>query len=466
MRRAVLRLYHGLPAPLWSVAASLRGLHLHSWRYGPETDGLVAAALEREQWSGTQWRSWQEEQVARLLHRAAVTVPYYREHWTARRRCGDRASWELLEHWPLLAKATVRAQPSAFVADDRGRRLFAEHTSGTTGTPLRLWWGREAVRAWYALFDARWRQWHGVSRHDRWAILGGQLVVPVSRTRPPYWVSNAGLRQLYLSTHHLAPATIAAYLEAIGRFRARYIYGYPSALYTLARHAEPGIGHALGLRVALTNAEPLYPWQRQAIEQSLHCPVRETYGMAEIVTAAGECDAGRMHLWPDVGVVEVLRDDGVVASQGRGELVCTGLVNTAMPLIRYRVGDRAEVPAASDPCPCGRRLPLLRSIEGRSDDVLQTADGRVVGRLDPVFKAELRLHEAQVIQETRTTLRVRYVPAPGFGADDERAIIAGLRDRLGPVDVTLEPVAALPRGANGKFRAVVCRLGRPAGGDA
>jgi phenylacetate-CoA ligase len=462
----MLQLYHGLPTPLWSVAASLRGFHLRAWRYGRETDGLVDAALERERWSVERWRSWQEEQVARLLHRAAVAVPYYRDHWTARRRRGDRASWELLEHWPLLSKATVRAQPTAFLADDCGRRLFPEHTSGTTGTPLKLWWTRDVVRNWYALFEARWRRWHGVSRHDRWAILGGQLVVPVSRKRPPYWVSNAGLRQLYLSTHHLAPATIAAYIDAMGRFRARYVYGYPSALHALAVHAPADAARALGLRVALTNAEPLYPWQRQAIERSLQCPVRETYGMAEIVTAAGECERGHLHLWPDVGIVEVMRDDGIVAGEGRGELVCTGLVNTAMPLIRYRVGDRAEVPPPAEACPCGRRLPLIQSLDGRADDVLQTADGRLVGRLDPVFKADLRLQEAQVIQETRTSLRVRYVPAAGFGADDERAIVAGLRDRLGPVEVTLEPVALLPRGANGKFRAVVCRVGRAPDGAA
>src|SRR4051794_36060673 len=460
MRRALLQLYHGLPTPLWSLAASLRGFYLRSWRYGPETDELVEAALEREQWSTARWRGWQEEQLARLLHRAVIAVPYYREHWSARCRRGDRASWEVLEHWPLLSKATVRAQPAAFLADDCDRELFPEHTSGTTGTPLQLWWSRDAVRSWYALFEARWRRWHGVSRHDRWAILGGQLVVPVSRTRPPYWVSNAGLRQLYLSAHHLAPATIAAYIEAIQRLGARYIFGYPSALPTLAVHAPAGTGRALALRVALTNAEPLYPRQRQAIERWLQCPVRETYGMAEIVTAAGECEAGCMHLWPDVGVVEVLRDDGIVAGEGKGELVCTGLVNMAMPLIRYRVGDRAEVLAPTEACSCGRRLPLLCALDGRADDVLQTADGRLVGRLDPVFKADLRLQEAQVIQETRTCLRVRYVPAAGFGAEDERAIVAGLRDRLGPVEVTLEPVALLPRGANGKFRAVVCHIGQ------
>jgi len=76
-----------------SVAASLRGLYLRSWRYGPESERLVAEALEREHWSAERFKAWQEERLASVLHRAATCVPYYREQWAARRRQGDRASW-------------------------------------------------------------------------------------------------------------------------------------------------------------------------------------------------------------------------------------------------------------------------------------------------------------------------------------------------------------------------------------
>src|SRR5919108_1156824 len=114
MRDTVLRLYHRLPAPTRSVAASLRGLYLRSWRYGPETERLVAEALEREQWSPERWKIWQEERLAYVLHRAATQVTYYREQWAARRRRGDRASWEYLENWPILEKEVVRETPRAF----------------------------------------------------------------------------------------------------------------------------------------------------------------------------------------------------------------------------------------------------------------------------------------------------------------------------------------------------------------
>ena len=459
MNETLLRIYHHLPAAARSLAASMRGAYLRAWRYGPETERLVEEALARESWSPEKWKTWQEERLAQVLHRAATRVPYYRQQWAERRRKGDRASWEYLENWPVLGKEPVRRNPRAFIADDcEPRKMLRVQTSGTTGTPLQLWHSRRTLRAWYALFEARWRRWYGISRHDRWAILGGQLVTPVRQQRPPFWVWNSALRQLYLSSYHLAPDLVADYLDALVRYRVVYLLGYTSALFALAYETlRLGRGDVRP-RVVITNAEPVYDYQREVIVRAFQCPVRETYGMAEMAAAAGECERGSLHLWPEAGIVEVLEGGEPVARGQSGELVCTGLVNLDMPLIRYRVGDRGTLPAEDTGCPCGRLLPTIQSVEGRLDDVLYTRDGRRVGRLDPVFKADVPIKEAQIIQESFTRVRVRFVPAPEFDAAAARFIRQGLRDRMGEVEVELEPVAQIPRGANGKFRAVVCRV--------
>jgi phenylacetate-CoA ligase len=451
---SLLALYHRLPAgPARSAVATLRGAYLSRWRYGPETDRLVAEALDRDAWDAGRWGAWQDERLAELLHRAATTVPYYRAQWAARRAGGDRAAWDVLANWPVLEKDPVRRQPDAFLADGcRRQRMFRERTSGTTGTPMVLWWSRAAVRQWYALFEARTRRWYGVDRHVPWAILGGQLVAPVSQRRPPYWVWNAAMHQLYLSAYHLSPGAVPHYLRALARYQVRYILGYSSALEALARGAH---GHPVPpLAVAVTNAEPLLDHQRKAIEQGLGCAVRETYGMAEGVAAASECAGGRLHLWPDAGVVEV-----VAAPDGEaGELLATGLLNPDMPLIRYRVGDRATLDPGTEACACGRGLPRLQSVEGRSDDVLYTRDGRPVGRLDPVFKAAGTIAEAQIVQETMDRIRVRLVPTPAYRAADGRSVADEIRRRMGPVEVVVEEVSMIPRSSNGKFRAVVSQL--------
>jgi phenylacetate-CoA ligase len=249
------QIYERLPPPLQSVAASIRGYKLRSWRYGADADRLAAEALERDRWSAEAWRSWQEDRLARILHRAATAVPYYREQWAGRRRRGDRTSPEHLENWPILTKQTLRSSPRAFVADDCDvRRMLLIETSGTTGTPLALWRSRKTETAWYALAEARLRLWNGVSRHDRWSNIGGQRVTPGNRKKPPFWVWNAAMHQLYLSTYHTAPANVPAYLEAMARYRVRHVLGYPSGMNALASVAlEKGL-KAARLELFISNA--------------------------------------------------------------------------------------------------------------------------------------------------------------------------------------------------------------------
>jgi phenylacetate-CoA ligase len=456
------RLFAVLPYPLKMAAAAARGYYLESWRYDDRTAERVAQVLERESWSAERWRSWQEERLARLLVFAAREVPFYREVWSTRRSRGDQAPVEDLASWPVLEKEPLRRNPRAFVADSAGReKLFKESTSGSTGTPISLFWDREATRGWYALVEARCRRWHGLDREDRWAIVGGQPIAPARQSKPPFWVWNAAMNQLYLSGSHLSPELIPFYLEAIKKHRVRWLYGYSSALDSLSRWGE---GHAkLGLEMVMSNAEPLYEHQRKRIQKAFGCPTRETYGMAELVAAASECGAGRLHQWPEVGVAELEQDDGAIVAQrpgASGNLIATGLLNFAQPLIRYRLGDRITFDDEME-CACGRSLPRIAAIEGRSDDMVVTPDGRRLGRLDPIFKGGLPLHEAQIVQETEERLRLRLVPAAGYGEETEEELRRRFRERVGEMELVIEEVERLERGRNQKLRSVVSLLGRP-----
>jgi phenylacetate-CoA ligase len=454
-------IYGALPQWARLLSANLHAFNLVRTRYSRDTERLIAEARERELWSREEWQKWQSERLAEVLRHAALNVPYYRQYWAARRARGDRASWEYLENWPILDKATLAAMPRAFVAENAPRGLLPQYTSGTTGTPRRIWWSRATTVAWYAMFEARWRRWYGVNRNDAWANAGGQLVTPVQQSRPPFWVWNRPLRQLYLSSYHLAPRFIPYYLDALRQYRIRYLFGYTSSLYALAQEAlRLGYGD-VRMQVVITNAEPVFDYQRRVIAEAFQCEVRETYGMTEIVTAAGECLHGRLHMWPEVGIVEILENGSPVPAGTPGSLVATGLLNIDMPLIRYAIGDRASLEGNVPACSCGRPLPVFRSIEGREDDVLYGTDGRQIGRLDPVFKAGLPIREAQIIQDAPDRVRVLCVPLASFSRNDAEAIRARLRRRLGDLHITVESVDQLMRGPNGKIRSVICRVPPP-----
>lgn len=455
-----LKAYSTLPYPLKIIAASLYGIRLQTIRYSSDTDRLVSEALARENWTSDQWDIWRQEHIAQMLWQASRNVPYYRTQWEMRRRKGNRSSVDRLQNWSVLSKDAVRDNPQAFVADGTDlRQQVVEHTSGTTGKPLTLWMNKEAVRLWYALFEARWRNWYGLSRHERWGILGGQMVTPFAQNKPPFWIWNMGMKQLYFSSYHLAPQNVEAYLDAIQRYKLIYLLGYASSLYSLAQLALEKHLIIPTLKVVISNAEPLYAHQREVISKAFQCPVYDTYGLSENVCAASECLQGKFHLWPEVGVTEILDDNNDMSlSIGKtGRLVCTGLLNPTMPLIRYDLGDRGFL-STETTCPCGRSLPVLGGIDGRNDDVLLTTDGRRIGRLDTVFKTDLPIREAQIIQESQTRVVVRYVPAFDTSSADLKMLVNRLREHLGEIEILLEAVELIPRSPNGKFRAVISNL--------
>ena len=449
MTARLLKFYHRLPSRMRSAAATVHGWYLNRWRYGAGSEELAQEARERDSWSTAQWDKWREERVAYILHRAATRVPYYRDHWQERRRKGDRASWEMLANWPLLEKNAVRMNPQAFLADDCDpRRMYKEQTSGTTGTPLKIWRSRSTLSTLHAIVDARTRGWDEIPAGARWARLGGQLVTPVRRRRPPFWVWNAAMRQLYLSAYHLAPDLIPHYLDALVRYRIVLLAGYPSAVQALAHEAVRLGRRDLQMTAVHANAEPVLPEQRAIIAEAFQCPIRESYGMAESVAAAGECSAGRLHQWPEFGHVEIQAD---------GELVCTGLLNPDMILIRYRVGDRGQPPLDNTPCACARSLPAMGRIEGRISDVLLTPDGRQGVRMGAVF-FDLPVRQSQIVQEQLAVVRVRVAPDDAFRPKHERIIAERVRERMGNVRVVVERVTEVPRTSSGKLQSIVSNL--------
>src|SRR2546422_2303421 len=164
-----------------------------------------------------------------------------------------------------------------------------------------------------------------------------------------------------------------------------YLLGYPSALYALAREVlRLGRGDVT-MRVAITSAEQLPEWQRETIAAAFGSPVRQTYGMSETVAWASECERGTLHLWPEVSLIEVLADDRVTAPGEFGEFICTGLLNADFPLIRCRLGDAGRLAPSGTLCACGRTLPALAAVDGRTNDLLLTRDGRRVAWFHPVW---------------------------------------------------------------------------------
>jgi phenylacetate-CoA ligase len=410
-------------------------------------------------------RALQHERLSRLVARARVHVPYYRSLDLAPPPGGRdpvEALARTLAAIPTLDKPTYRDRASEFIAQDVAPpRLRRGKTSGTTGTALPLWYTPETLAEEYATVW-RLRRGCGVSLRDPHASFGGQIIVPFAQQRSPFWRHNHHGRQVLFSLYHMNPENLSHYVDGLHRIPMRYAQGYPSALHLVARAMLEGgrplrPGH---LAAVFTSSESLLAFQRETIERAFGAPVRDRYGTSEFAVSMTACGENRLHVDMEFCIVEVEVEEES-EEWVRGPLLVTGLSNEATPFLRYRIGDVGT--RLKRPCSCGRAGDVFLDIDGRVEDYVITPDGRLVGRLDHVFKDQLDVAEAQILQDTREAIEVRLVPREGWSLASERNLLKEIRARLGEaIRVELKLVSSIPREANGKLRAVKSHVGRRA----
>ncbi|MGH0031494.1 MAG: phenylacetate--CoA ligase family protein [Myxococcota bacterium] len=416
---------------------------------------------ETGRWSLERLLELQRDRLDLLVERARLHVPYYRDLGPPSDASDPaQAIAETLAAIPPLDKLAYRDQPEAFIARDvPRRRLISGRTSGTTGTALPLWCTPETLAEEYA---SVWRMRREVGVEDPATpnlTFNGNIVVPFAQTDPPFHRTSAYDHRALFSVYHMTPTNLRSYVDAVHRLPARYIEGYPSAIHLVARALlqqgrpfEPGRIDAI-----FTSSESLLAFQRETIEKAFGAPVRDRYGVSEKVVSMTECAEGSLHVDMEFCIVEVERsaeDDDTET----GSLLVTGLSHDATPLFRYRIGDVGT--RSKRPCPCGRAGDVFLAVDGRIEDYVMTPDGRLIGRLDHIFKDQHDVAEAQILQDTKEAVQIRVVPRESWNDGGERALRKEVRARLGDeISVSIELVQDIPREPNGKLRAVKSRVG-------
>jgi phenylacetate-CoA ligase len=439
----VMDLYWRLPVPVQEAALSLYSLRLDRWYYGRRFEELLT------DFHTTRFDA--AHHLGRLLDTAAEHVPAYRGRIPAG---GD--PFERLAAIEPLHRQRVREHEDEFLDSRlRKRRLFKDKTSGSTGTSLTIYWDRPSVQHLMAAFEARVRNPVMVGKDTPRSMLGGRAVVKGATKSPPFWRYNRRWQQLYLSSYHVSNANAPGYIEAIRKHRSVWLTGYGSAIAALAEAAmERGVD-PLPLRGVVVSGDTLQPGMRASIEKFFQCRCYDSYGQVEGVAMAMECEHGRLHVVPEVGIVEILRDDGTAAAPGEvGELVGTTLCNMAMPLLRYRTGDEAAM-AVDQSCACGAETPIIEALEGRTDDYLVTLDGRRIGRLSTAMKRSPSIHSAQLRQHRPGHARLLVRPTATYKPEDAEAVKADILERIGPFEIDIVEVDEIPTTPKGKTPLVV-----------
>jgi phenylacetate-coenzyme A ligase PaaK-like adenylate-forming protein len=449
-----MALYWRLPTTIQEWGLSLYARHLERLYYGPGYEASVEQLRPLQFFSGPELAQWQDERLRSIVEIAATRVPYYRRKWQARDWRSVISSCAL-QALPCVEKQALRQNERQFLTEDVSlKSLWIEKTSGTTGTALRIYWPKSMLPQWWALVEVAIRNVAGVAQDLPRAMVGGRTIVHGNSKRPPYWRFNRRWRQLYLSSYHISKATTAEYVEALRRYGSQWITGYGSVIAALAQSAlEIGLP-PLKMRAVIVSGDTLLPGMRCSIEKFFDCKCYDSYGQCEAVCMAMECRQGRLHTVPAAGIWEILREDGSLCRPGEvGEIVATGLLNDAMPLIRYRVGDYAAWAEDQD-CRCGNPAPIITRLEGRMDDYLFTADGKKVGRL-AAFKRCPTIHSAQLVQDRPGHAYLLVRPGQNYRPADAGAVRADIFEHIGHCEIDIVEVPEIPKTPTGKTKLVI-----------
>lgn len=449
--------------PVWGQHAAVTafGAYWHWARFGPGFSKRVQAFEERERFSKEAWDAWTAAATKALLQHAVTHVPFYRDTWSRDQK--QAAEQGELQGIPLLEKEPLRATPTRFLADNiKPRMKWVFHTSGSTGTPIASYYTLSELRDSLAVREVRSARWAGVSFQQPRATFSGRMVEPNPESRGPYHRFNAVERQVYFSAFHLRKETAAQYVLALREHKIAWLTGYAVSWFLLGRlMLELGIKPP-PLKAIITTSEKVTQPMRAVMEQAFGCPVFEEYSTVENAVFASECEHRKLHVSPDVGVLEILRPDGsACGAREPGEVVVTRLGHRYQPLVRFRLGDVAEWDG--QPCTCGRSLPVLASVVGRLEDVVTGPDGRQMVRFHGLYIDLPNVIEGQVVQEAVDRMTLRIVGTAAFGEADEKVLLDRVRQRLGPeMKARVERVDHIERTKAGKFKAVISMVGKQA----
>lgn len=419
--------------------------------------------LEQSQWlRPDELRAAQLRQLDGVLRHAFATCDGYRTQWNGHYDASKPLSQERFAQLPLLSR---RALQDGF-DELRSRRPPESHgaaieqrTSGSTAAPVRLLTTRLSSLYWNAI-TLRDHIWHRRDFRRKLAVIRRES----EKSAASNWgAATAGLIATGPAVGNSIQSDAATLLEWLQQESPGYLFTYPSLVTELARLSIERKVSLPGLLEVRTFAESLGGDVRPLCHEAWGVPLTDLYSATESGYLALQCpEHPHYHVQSEGVLLEVLDDDDMPCEPGQvGRVIVTSLHNFAMPLVRYDIGDYAEV---GEPCSCGRGLPVLTRILGRVRNMLVTADGR---RYWPVFGTRALMDSApirqyQFVQTTPQRIEARLVVNSPLTIDQERAVRSRVVSQLPHgIDVQIVYCERLERSAGGKYEEFLSEIPQP-----
>ena len=419
--------------------------------------------VNKNQWlSKNDLNQLQEKKLKNILNYSFKYVPYYRKKYM---EVGidlkNLQRTENLNQIPLLTKSEINKNRQNLISTRIKKNiLIPNSTSGSTGEALYFYYD---IKSWTyrRAVNIRTQEELGIKIGDRSARLWGAPIdlktADAFRGRIHSWINN----KMILSSYDLSDGNLENYFNKLCKFKPEILISYPGPLTEFAENMIKNKNKIISVRAIISSAETLFEWQRELIERAFSCPVYNRYGCREFGTIAHECKRREgLHVNSDRVYLEILDENLETVVDGQtGEIVITDLDNYAMPLIRYRIGDVASF--KNDTCSCGRYLPLLKKVDGRTLDIVKTPDGNRLGGTfwTLLFRNRPGIKSFRVIQERLDGIIVEYVKEQEKNNLNLNFYEKTIKNKCGKnFSIIFREVSLIPKTDSGKTRIVISRL--------
>ena len=411
----------------------------------------------------TQWLSYEQikkmqwEKLIKLLHHAYKNVPYFHKLFVENDiHPHDIKSINDFRKIPVLTKDIIIENFEDMLSKNiKIFKPYKKSTGGSTGKPLIYFMDRKSRSAQWATL---YRLWHigGWNPGEKIVYLGGTSLFPslAEFKKGIYAKLN---NWLVLSAFHMSDYNMQQWVNEIRRSGAKFMYSYANSAYILANFIKDNNIKDIPIKAVFTTCEPLLPKYRETIENVFSCDVFDFYGANDGGGYAFECDVHKgLHCVSEKCFIEVVKEDGAIAGDGEiGEIVSTDLLNYAMPFIRYKVEDLAIVDSSL--CKCGRSLPLLKNIIGRSHDFITSKHGDKVHGFffSYMFQKINWINQFYVVQKNDEELSVYLKPNYNPPPEEVKYIESLLKRKFTGMQIEIIITKNLPKTSGSKFRYVI-----------
>ena len=431
-----------------------RSPRLPYWKELEKTQYLTEEMIRKRQW----------QRLSALLEFVYRYNPFYRRRFEqAGINPQEIRTMADMERLPILTKQAIRGHTLEMISEGYDtENLMKFKTGGSTGKSLELYLTEECSELRNAC----------ARRHDRWAgwevgepigAVWGNPVLPNDLTaKLKKWLL---IPTIYLDTMHVTDEAVKRFAADWSRVRPTLLFGHAHSIFMLAEYVKRLSIDEIKPKGILSTSMMLMPHERRSIEGTFGIKVTDRYGCEEVSLIGSECERHEgMHLNIEHLVVEIIKDDGTPTLPGEiGHIIVTDLMNRAMPFIRYQVEDMGVLTTRK--CPCGRRLPLMERVVGRTADFLIRKDGSRVAGISLIENTLTKIpgiYQMQIIQEALDLIVLKVVAGQDYTQTTGQQLTTYFQDQFGKeMGIELKLVQEIAPERSGKYRFSICHVDMP-----